>query len=158
MNILVSACLLGEKYRYDGGSCFCKEVAELKKDHNLIPVCPEREGGLPCPRTPSEICSGRVMSKDGQDWTEAFERGAKLCLEKGLQQSADLAILQPRSPSCGTDWIYDGSFSGTMTEGDGVFARLLKKNGLQILTPQTLYCCDHLENDLKLEYKIQEEN
>lgn len=158
MNIIVSACLLGEKCRYDGGSCFSREVAALKEKHNLIPVCPEMAGGLGCPRQASEIRDGKVFSAKGDDWTAAFEKGAQICLETAEASQADLAILQPRSPSCGIHQIYDGSFTGKLVEGDGIYASLLKKNGLQILTPDRVYCCDLLENGLKSEYTIQEEN
>ncbi len=137
MNIAVSACLLGRNCKYDGENNFNPDVAALKEKHHLIEVCPEMEGGLPCPRTPCEICRGRVISKDGRDLTENYLEGARKCLRKVIEEKADLAILQPRSPSCGEGKIYDGTFSSRLTNGDGVFASMLKEQGIPVMKPDT---------------------
>ena len=132
-NILVSACLLGESCRYDGKSKPCERVIALKDTYNLIPVCPEVMGGLPTPRVPSEICGERVLMKDGRDVTENYNRGAQTALEIARQNACTVAILKEKSPSCGSGAIYDGSFSGTLTHGDGVAAALLKAHGIRVV-------------------------
>ena len=131
--ILVSACLLGLPCRYDGKSKPDERVIALKEKYELIPFCPEVYGGLETPRTPSERVGDRVLMKDGRDVTENYRRGADgaLCLCKTLDIKK--AILKERSPSCGSGKIYDGSFSGTLKDGDGVTAELLLKNGIEVL-------------------------
>ena len=130
--ILVSACLLGVACRYDGGGAQWPPVLALIKRHRLIPVCPEQLGGLPTPRVPDEILNGRVLGSDGSDNTEAFVRGAHEVLRLAELLGCRYAVLKERSPSCGSGTIYDGSFSHTFVEGDGVTAQLLKKNGIQV--------------------------
>lgn len=133
LKILVSACLLGVSCRYDGKSKQYKMIQELMKKHTLIPVCPEIMGGLATPRLASEIKDGRVMNLAGEDVTEAFERGAKETLRLAQLYDCDLAILKENSPSCGHNKIYDGTFSGVLTAGNGVTADLLIKHGIQII-------------------------
>lgn len=134
MNILVSACLLGVACRYDGVGKENKEIMELMKEHHLVPVCPEILGGLPTPRTPSEIQLDRkVMMKDGRDVTAEYEKGARETLRLAKLYGCEYAILKERSPSCGHGEIYDGSFSGTKISGNGIAAELLEKNGVKVL-------------------------
>ena len=130
--MIVSACLAGFPCRYDGKARPCAQVVELVRAGKAIPVCPEQLGGLPTPRTSCEIRDGRVVDADGRDRTEAFERGARAVLEIAQTYGATEALLQSRSPSCGSGRIYDGSFTKTLTAGDGVTARLLKENGIQV--------------------------
>ncbi|MBQ6866768.1 MAG: DUF523 domain-containing protein [Clostridia bacterium] len=130
--MIVSACLAGFPCRYDGKARPCAQVVELVRAGKAIPVCPEQLGGLPTPRTSCEIREGRVVDADGRDRTEAFQRGAKAVLRIAQTYGATEALLQSRSPSCGSGWIYDGSFTKTLTAGDGVTARLLKENGIQV--------------------------
>ena len=130
--MIVSACLAGFPCRYDGKAKPCALVVELVRAGKAIPVCPEQLGGLPTPRTSCEIREGRVVDADGRDRTEAFERGARAVLQIAQTYGATEALLQSRSPSCGSGWIYDGSFTKTLTAGDGVTARLLKENGIQV--------------------------
>jgi len=137
-NILVSACLLGENTRYDGQSKPCAEVLALKEEYNLIPVCPEVLGGLPTPRTPSERRGSRVVMRDGRDVTENFLSGAERCYEIYLAEGCEMCILEARSPSCGVGEIYDGSFSGTLNEGNGVFAEYLISHGVRVVTEEEL--------------------
>ena len=132
-NILVSACLLGIGCRYDGKHKANPGVEKLIGKYNLIPVCPEIFGGLPTPRTPSERIGDKVMMQDGTDVTENYHRGAKEALELCRIYGIKVAILKERSPSCGKGEIYDGSFSGTLTERDGVSAELLMKNGIRVI-------------------------
>lgn len=132
---IVSACLLGVNCKYDGGSnCLPEEkLAKLREEYELIPVCPEAYGGLTTPRAPSERQGSAVVSKLGADVTAEFERGAQAALYLAQLFGAELAILKENSPSCGSGTIYDGSFSGTLTEGDGVTAQLLKKHGITVI-------------------------
>ena len=132
-NILVSACLLGIGCRYDGKHKANSDVLSLGEKYNLIPVCPEIYGGLPTPRVPSERIGDKVMMKDGCDVTENYQRGAREALELCRIYNIKTAILKERSPSCGKGEIYDGTFSGALTERDGVTAELLIANGIQVL-------------------------
>ena len=132
MKILVSRCLLGERCRYDGKRIPDAEVIALGREHTLIPVCPEMLGGLPCPRTPCEVRGERVVSRDGEDLTDAYRRGAEEALRICRENGCEKAVLKARSPSCGKGIIYDGSFTGTLTAGDGVTARLLEENGIPV--------------------------
>lgn len=131
MKIMVSACLLGENCKYNGGNNKNEELIQLLAGHTVIPVCPEMLGGLPAPRTPAEIVNGTVTDKNGKSVDEAFRKGAEEALRLAIKEQPDLIILQPRSPSCGTKQIYDGTFSGTLIPGSGVFAALAKKKGFR---------------------------
>ena len=132
-NILVSACLLGVSCRYDGKSKANEAVLALRERYNLIPVCPEVFGGLPTPRVPSERVGDKVMMRDGSDVTDNYRRGAEEALRLCRIYDVKLAILKERSPSCGKNEIYDGSFSGTLTQRDGVTAELLKSEGINVI-------------------------
>ena len=132
-NILVSACLLGQSCRYDGKSKPCERVLALKDTYNLIPICPEVMGGLPTPRTPSEICGELVLMKDGRNVTENYNRGAQKALEIARENACTVAILKEKSPSCGSGLIHNGLFDGGLIEGDGITAKLLKSQGIRVL-------------------------
>lgn len=129
-NVLISACLYGEKCRYDGKDNFLSRLDEIKKICNLIPVCPEVSGGLSTPRNPSEIVGGKVIMNDGADVTKEYENGAKITLKTTLENDCKVALMKAKSPSCGVGKIYDGTFSRTLVDGDGVTVRLLKENGI----------------------------
>ena len=132
-NIIVSACLLGIGCRYDGKHKANPDVIRLTEKYNLIPVCPEIYGGLPTPRVPSERIGDKVVMKDGRDVTENYHRGARETLEICRIYNVKTAILKQRSPSCGKGEIYDGSFTGALTERDGVTAELLLANGIRVI-------------------------
>ncbi|MDO4533796.1 MAG: DUF523 domain-containing protein [Coriobacteriia bacterium] len=136
--ILVSACLLGEPVRYDGKAMPNEAVIALGERFELIAVCPECLGGLPTPRTPSEIdeSSGclRVVARDGQDRTDAFLAGAEACVSIAREKGCKLAILKSNSPSCGSGQIYDGTFSGGLIAGNGVTTRLLTSAGVCVIS------------------------
>ena len=130
--VLISMCLLGIDCRYDGGSSAVEKADTLRGLCQLLPVCPEQLGGLPTPRTPSERREGRVVTRDGDDVTSAFERGtAQVCRLAG-QYGARYALLKARSPSCGTGTIYDGSFTGRVVPGYGMTAERLRAMGLRL--------------------------
>lgn len=133
MKIMVSACLLGQKCKYNGGDNFSEQVAAFCEGHEVIPVCPEVAGGLSVPRIPCEIVSGKVINKAGESKDREFRDGAEKCLAIAKRHKIDLAILQSRSPSCGVRQIYDGSFSGKRIEGAGVFASMLLQNGFRVI-------------------------
>ncbi len=136
--ILVSACLLGLCCRYDGASRPNQLVLEKIKDTVLIPVCPEQLGGLATPRVPAERQGEQVMTRTGIDVTEQYRLGAAQTLELARLYDCHQAILKAKSPSCGKGQIYDGTFSGTLTVGDGVTAELLRDNGIVVYTENEL--------------------
>lgn len=135
MKILVSACLLGVPCRYDGKSKKHPEVEALRaRGHELIPVCPEVQGGLSTPRPPAERQrDGRVVNREGTDVTAQYEAGAEIALNTAREQGCELAILKERSPSCGSGEIYDGTFTGQLIPGDGVAAHRLRQAGIKVL-------------------------
>lgn len=132
MKILVSACLLGIDCKYNGKNNKNETVLELLKDHDLIPVCPEIMGGLPTPRIPSEINGNKVITRGGKNVTKQYQKGAEEALKIAKLYNCQTAILKEKSPSCGCGKIYDGKFTGTLIDGDGITARLLKEHGIKI--------------------------
>lgn len=137
-NILVSACLLGNPCRFDGKRKPCEKVMSLAEKFGLISVCPECDGGLPTPRIPAERVGDRVINSAGCDVTEEYVKGAvhayELCRKYGITS----AVLKARSPSCGRDYIYDGTFTGTLTDRDGVCAEYLESKGIKIYTEEEI--------------------
>jgi uncharacterized protein YbbK (DUF523 family) len=144
MKLLISACLLGQKVRYDGGDKDCRGALldELIKQDRVIAFCPEVAGGLPVPRLPAEIQNSdgaavladraRVIDSAGNDVTQAFLEGARLALQLARQHNVKAAILKERSPSCGGQAIYDGTFSKQIKPGRGVTAALLEQHGIKV--------------------------
>lgn len=129
----MSACLLGAYCRYDGKKFYLDRLDELMEKYNLIPLCPEILGGLGTPRSPAERRGGKVINKTGQDVTEHFKRGAEETLNLARLYKCRYAILKEKSPSCGSGIIYDGTFSGVLTDGYGVTAELLTDNGITVI-------------------------
>lgn len=136
--IIVSACLLGCDCRYKGDNCKNEALLALAAKHTLIPVCPEQLGGLATPRNPAEICGDRVMSNAGKDVTREYQKGAETALYIAKQVGADIAVLKANSPSCGKGVIYDGSFTGQKTAGNGVTAKLFSESGIRVFTEDEL--------------------
>ncbi len=132
---LISACLIGTNCKYNGKNNALEDATlkALSEKYELIPVCPEAYGGLTTPRTPSERRGDRVVTADGIDVTEQFRKGANETLQMAQLFGVKLAILKENSPSCGCGTIYDGTFSLTLTAGDGVTAELLKKHGITVI-------------------------
>lgn len=143
-NMLISACLLGARCRYDGASKPNEVARRLFAAHRdrMVPVCPELLGGLPQPRTASEIDTAReelrVVGAAGEDRTDAFLRGAQACRYIAEEANCRIAIMKAKSPSCGSGRIYDGSFTGTLVPGDGVAAALLKQIGITVIDERRL--------------------
>lgn len=138
MKIMVSACLVGSDCKYNGGNNRCDAVLRLAEEHELIPVCPEVFGGLPTPRVPSEIRDGRVVNREGEDVDMAFRVGAEIALGIALREKPDLIVLMSRSPSCGVKERYDGTFTGTLVPGMGVFAELARRSGFTVIDAEDL--------------------
>lgn len=132
IKILVSACLLGNDCKYNGGNNYTPAVEDLKEHFEIVPVCPECFGGLEIPRPPSEIVGDRVLSKSGADVTDQYNAGAKECLYIAQELNCPLAVLKERSPSCGCGKIYDGTFTGTTIDGNGITTQLLLDNDIQV--------------------------
>ncbi len=133
MKVMVSACLLGENCKYNGGNNLNPDLLRLLSGHTVIPVCPEVLGGLPVPRIPAEIVNGAVVNREGISVDDAFRRGAEKALELAAAEQPDLIILQSRSPSCGARQVYDGTFSGTLVRGKGVFAEMAANAGFRVM-------------------------
>ena len=138
MKIIVSACLAGENCKYNGGNNRNEKVLRMMEEHEVITICPEQMGGLPTPRTPSEIRDGVVMTKDGRSFDAEFRAGAAEALRIAAAEQPDLIVLQSRSPSCGVKQRYDGSFTGTLVDGPGVTAQLLMENGFRCVDIEEL--------------------
>ena len=132
MRILISACLLGARCRYDGASKPQPWIAALAERHTLVPVCPEQLGGLPTPRPPAERRGDRVVTQEGGDVTVQYRRGAEEALALCRLLGCEAALLKERSPSCGRGEIYDGTFSGALAPGDGITAELLVARGVAV--------------------------
>lgn len=133
-NIIVSACLFGCDCRYKGDNCKKEELVALAKRHTLVPVCPEQLGGLSTPRNPAEICGDKVLSNAGKDVTNEYTKGAETALYIAKTVGAAAAVLKANSPSCGKGVIYDGTFTGQKTAGDGVTAKAFAASGIKVFT------------------------
>lgn len=133
MKILVSACLLGENCKYNGTNNRNDAVIKLGEKHTIIPICPEKLSGLPTPRPPAEIKDGRVFNNIGGDVTAEFFDGAEKALYVAEECGCLAAVLKERSPSCGFGKIYDGSFTSTLINGNGITAQLLYDNGITVI-------------------------
>jgi uncharacterized protein YbbK (DUF523 family) len=137
IRVLVSACLLGEKVRYNGAAA-TSSSAQLSRwlaEGRVVPFCPEVAGGLGVPRPAAELDGrGRVMTQAGADVTDGFLRGAQLALDAARAQNVRLAVLKDGSPSCASDLIHDGSFSGRKRSGQGVTTAVLERHGIRVFS------------------------
>lgn len=138
--ILISACLLGEPCRYDGSSKRVSDprISEWEREQRLIPVCPEILGGLPVPRTPCERKCGKIISAKGEDFTRQFMDGANSALSAAKQHNVICCIMKEASPSCGSNLIYDGTFSGKKIKGMGVATEYLIEAGFLVFSENEL--------------------
>lgn len=143
--ILVSACLVGIKCRYDETGCLVEELRDLMLQGQAIVVCPEVLAGLPTPRNPSEIVvvndERKVYNDDKSEVTDSFVLGAEITLGVARKSGAKIAILKSKSPSCGCGKVYDGSFTGKLVDGDGFTTAVLKENGLRVITEEDFREC-----------------
>ena len=133
MKIMVSACLLGDNVKYNGGNNKNEELIRFLSDYEIIKICPEVLGGLTIPRCPSEINGKKIINKDGKDVTDSFLLGAKKVLELAKKEEVKIAILKEKSPSCGSNLIYDGTFTNTLIKGMGITSKILKDEGIRVL-------------------------
>ena len=140
IKVLISACLLGDNVKYSGGNNLTPELVTLLEKYNvkIVKVCPECFAGLPIPRVPSEIREDKVFSKDDRDITEEFLSGAEKTYQIAKRKRVDFAILKERSPSCGNSFIYDGSFSGKVIQGQGLTARKLNEENIIVFYEENL--------------------
>ncbi|MBV1914799.1 MAG: DUF523 domain-containing protein [Pseudomonadales bacterium] len=148
--ILISACLIGEKVRYDGKirADIPKQISVWIDQGIVVPVCPEVGGGMSIPRNPSEICGGdgcdvlsenaTVVNTEGKEVTALFLKGAEVALRLCRKHNIKVAVLTESSPSCGSGTIYDGEFSGNKILGVGVTTALLRKNGIKVYSQHQL--------------------
>lgn len=148
--VLVSACLLGEKVRYDGKSLLARSeiIQQWLNEGRVLSICPEVSAGMSIPRAPAEITGGDgddvltgrapITDNIGRDVTESFVRGAYNALSVCKKNDVDVAVLTEFSPSCGSSSIYNGDFSGTKIAGSGVTAALLAKNGIRVFNQSQL--------------------
>lgn len=144
MKIVVSACLLGENCKYNGGNNYSDAVAKFVEGREVIPVCPERLAGLGIPREPIEIVGGQVRRKDGTSVDGVLRDAVDQILSELNGQDIECVILKSRSPTCGVKQVYDGTFSGTLVDGMGILAAELKKNGYKVVDCEDFICkCGH---------------
>lgn len=148
VTILVSACLLGEKVRYDGSACRTDDswLGALREKSSLHPFCPEKAAGLAVPRACAEITGGDghdvlhgkalVVDRSGRDLSEYFLYGAEMALACCRENGIFLAVLMEKSPSCGSGCIYNGTFTGGKKSGRGVTAALLAENGIAVFNQE----------------------
>ncbi|MNW54166.1 hypothetical protein D3C74_317590 [compost metagenome] len=143
--ILVSACLLGHKVRYDNGDVPCLDPRFLQwyEEGRLVHICPEVTGGLPTPRADAQRQGDRVVTGDGNDVTEPFEIGAQATLALAQKHDVALAILKQDSPSCGSLYIYDGTFTDNKVPGEGRTTELLREHGFEVYGEDQLDEIEH---------------
>ena len=133
MKILVSARLLGENCKYNGGNNYSSAVAEFVRGKEILPICPEMLAGMGCPRTPIEIVDGVLMDRDGRNVDAAMRAAVEMAMKQISSEEIQCAVLQSRSPTCGVNQVYDGSFTGKLIPGTGIFAQALKDAGYRVI-------------------------
>ena len=133
MKTVVSACLLGENCKYNGGNNYNERVVRFLEGREVIKVCPEVLAGLGTPRTPIEIVNGRVVSRDGVDVDDAIRRAVDEILASLEGEEIECVILKSRSPTCGVKEVYDGTFSGVLRSGMGTLAEALSNAGYRVI-------------------------
>lgn len=138
MKIVVSACLLGENCKYNGGNNYSEKVVQFVSGREVVPVCPERLAGLGIPRTPIEIRVDRIISRDGKDVTTVLNEAVRQILAQLSAEDVECVVLKSRSPTCGVKQIYDGTFTGTLVDGMGVLAKALTDAGYKVLDAEDM--------------------
>ena len=131
---IVSACLCGENTRYDGKTSLSPKIKKLVEEGRAVMCCPELLGGLEVPRLPCEIRDGKVINAESEDKTRQFVDGAIRTLEIAQRYNIKKAILKEKSPSCGSNYVYDGTFSRTLVPGEGITAEMLRLNGIEVIS------------------------
>lgn len=143
--ILVSGCLLGMKINYKEEGSLVEELRDLLLHGKAIPVCPEVLAGMTTPRDPAEIVMAngerKVYNDKKIDVTELYQLGAERALAAARTSGAKIAIMKSKSPSCGCGKIYDGTFSESLIDGDGIAAAYLKEHGIRVITEEDFLEC-----------------
>ena len=161
MKILVSACLLGENCKYNGGNNYNGAVAEFVRGKEILSICPELMAGMGCPRTPIEIVDGVLMDRDGKNVDTAMRAAVEMAMKQLSSEEIQCAVLQSRSPTCGVNQVYDGSFSGKLISGAGIFAQALKEAGYRVIDAEdvgkeyfsyAINCSNYLGEQLRIPY------
>lgn len=132
--LLVSSCLCGNNTKYNGKNNYLPLIEKIKEKYEIILICPEVMGGLSTPRNPSEICGDKVIMNDKTDVTANYNQGANIALALANKYNCTKALLKEKSPSCGVNKVYDGTFSNTLIEGKGITAKLLSQQGINIFS------------------------
>ena len=133
MKVLVSDCLLGRNCKYNGGNNRSEKVMAFLKGKEIVEFCPEVMAGMGIPRTPMEIVEGVLTDRNGTNVDEAMRQAVARALEEIREMDIDCAVLQSRSPTCGVNQVYDGTFAGKLIAGQGIFARALMDAGYQVI-------------------------
>ena len=141
---IISGCLLGNNCKYNGGNNRNEKVIEFSRNHSYCIACPESLSGLGTPRPPAENIGGRIVDHEGRDVTDEFMKGAEKSLQQAMAEAESRgekiegAILKAKSPSCGSGKIYDGTFTGTLVDGDGCFTAMLKRMDIKVITEKEI--------------------
>ena len=138
MKVLVSACLMGRNCKYNGGNNLAPRVVEFLRDKEVVEVCPELLAGSGVPRTPIELVDGIARDKNGGNVDACLREAVAKVLSELDLKGVDCAVLQSRSPTCGVNQIYDGSFSGRLIAGSGIFARALRDAGIRVIDAEDI--------------------
>lgn len=138
MKILVSACLLGENCKYNGGNNYCPQVIAFTEGGEVFPVCPEMKAGYGCPRTPIEIVNGVLYDRDGNNVDTPMRKAITELLKSIQDEDIEYAVLKSRSPTCGVKQVYDGTFSGKLVDGMGLFAQALHDAGYRVIDSEDI--------------------
>ena len=133
MKIAVSACLMGENCKYNGGNNLNRRVIDFIGDKEYIKICPEVLAGLGTPRVPIEIVNGEVISRDGVNVDKQIREAVEKILSMLKNEEIECVILKSRSPTCGVKEVYDGTFSGRLIKGEGTLAEALRKAGYRVI-------------------------
>ena len=131
--VLVSGCLLGENCKYNGGNNYNPRVVEFLKDKEVISICPEMMAGMGCPRNPIEIVDGVLTDCHGKNVDSLIRKSVMEIMERIRDEEIQCAVLQSRSPTCGVNQVYDGTFSGKLIPGSGIFAKSLMDAGYLVI-------------------------
>ena len=143
-NLLVSGCLLGKNTKYNGKNNYIPLIEKIKEKYNIIVICPEVMGGLSIPRDPSEISGNKVINNKMKDVTFEYNKGAEIALDLAIKNNCKKALLKEKSPSCGVNYIYDGTFSGNIICGMGITTKILVSNNIDVYSENEI---DLLLND-----------
>lgn len=133
MKVLVSSCVMGKNCKYNGGNNYNPKVMEFLKDKDVIEICPELLANLPIPRPSAELVDDVVMNINGENVDKEYRHAVEISMKEIEHMDIDLAILQSRSPTCGVNQVYDGSFTGKLVKGQGVFAQALIRAGYKVI-------------------------